>query len=161
MNWIIFTTECSGKSYFLNKNNRKLNSFKIIEWDKVITIPDSRYENEMMLLNILIEADKTNDIIYLTNIIPPNFILSCKEYFNNIKFGIILIDETELKNNIVKRHHTNYNSNYIIENYKKLENIVNSDDNKLKVFKSFDEFKTYFEPKTLSSSVSIKRIIRL
>lgn len=161
MNWIIFTTECSGKSYFLNKNNRELNSFKIVEWDKIISVSDNRYENELTLCNLLIEADKTDNIIYLTNITPPNFILSCKDYFNNIKFAIILIDENELKDNIVKRHHIKYNSNYIIENYKKLESIINSDDNKLKVFKSFDEFKIYFQPKTLSSSVGIKRIIRL
>jgi hypothetical protein len=98
--------------------------------------------------------------IYFTNILPPEFIFDAKDYYNNIRFAIIKIPQSELKENIKNRHHPLYNSNYIIEKHNKLSLI--SDNSKLLTFTSFKEFHEYFLPTQIGSIGSpIKRIIRL
>jgi hypothetical protein len=108
----------------------------------------------------MLELVNKNNQIYLTNILPPNFILDCKHYYKNIKFGIVSLKNDELELQIKSRHHTNYNSNYIIEKNNELKKIVDKK-NTFKNFKSFKEFKEYFEPQLFSNKPMIQRIIRL
>ena len=159
MNWIIFTTECSGKTTFCSLNNNKLKDYYLIDWDVIKELPNGEYENEILLVDVMLELVNKDNQIYLTNILPPNFILDCKHYYENIKFGIISLEKDDLETQIKKRHNSNYNSNYIIEKNNKLKEIANKK-NTFKSFKNFKEFKEYFEPKILTQP-SIQRIIRL
>jgi uncharacterized protein involved in high-affinity Fe2+ transport len=108
----------------------------------------------------MLELVNKDNQIYLTNIFPPNFILDCKHYYKNIKFGIISLEKDELETQIKTRHNPNYNSNYIIEKNNKLKEIVDKK-NTFKTFKNFNEFKNYFEPQLFSYKPMIQRIIRL
>ena len=118
------------------------------------------YENEILLIDVMLELVNKDNHIYLTNILPPNFILDCKHYYKNIKFGIIKLEEEELKTQIKKRHNPNYNSNYIIEKNNKLKTIIDKKST-FKTFKNFKEFKEYFEPSLIGTKSMIQRIIRL
>jgi hypothetical protein len=160
MNWIIFTTECSGKTTFCSLNHNKLKEYDLVDWDVIKALPNDEYENEILLIDVMIELVNKNNQIYLTNILPPNFILDCKHYYENIKFGIISLEEEELKTQIKKRHNPNYNSNYIIEKNNKLKTIIDKK-NTFKTFKNFKEFKEYFEPSLIGWKPMIQRIIRL
>ena len=84
MNWIIFSNECSGKTTFRNLNNGSIEKYEIVDWDVIKSIPNSKYENEILLIDLLIEASQTDNKIYLTNIQPPDFILECRDYYENI-----------------------------------------------------------------------------
>jgi hypothetical protein len=159
MNWIIFTTECSGKTTFCSLNHNKLKEYDLVDWDVIKALPNGEYENEILLIDVMLELVNKDNQIYLTNILPPNFILDCKHYYNNIKFGIISLEKNELETQIKKRHNSNYNSNYIIEKNNKLKEIVDKK-NTFKSFKNFKQFKEYFEPTIITSS-PIQRIIRL
>ena len=160
MNWIIFTTECSGKTTFCKSNHNKLKEYDLVDWDKIKALPNGEYENEILLIDVMLELVNKDNQIYLTNIFPPNFILDCKHYYKNIKFGIINLENDELKTQIKERHNPNYNSNYIIEKNNKLKEIVETK-NTFKTFKNFKEFKEYFEPSLIDIKPMIKRIIRL
>ena len=160
MNWIIFTTECSGKTTFCSLNHNKLKEYDLVDWDVIKALPNGEYENEILLIDVMLELVNKDNQIYLTNILPPNFILDCKHYYENIKFGIINLEEEELKTQIQKRHNPNYNSNYIIEKNNKLKTIIDKK-NTFKTFKNFKEFKQYFEPSLIGSKPMIQRIIRL
>lgn len=160
MNWIIFTTECSGKTTFCSLNHNKLKEYDLIDWDKIKSLPNGEYENEILLIDVMLELVNKDNQIYLTNILPPNFILDCKHYYENIKFGIINLEEEELKIQIQKRHNPNYKSNYIIEKNNELKKIVDTK-NTFKNFKNFKEFKEYFEPSLIVTKPMIQRIIRL
>jgi hypothetical protein len=160
MNWIIFTTECSGKTTFCSLNHNKLKEYDLVDWDVIKALPNGEYENEILLIDVMLELVNKDNQIYLTNILPPNFILDCKHYYENIKFGIINLEEEELKTQIQKRHNPNYNSNYIIEKNNKLKTIIDKK-NTFKTFKNFKEFKQYFEPSLIGRKPMIQRIIRL
>lgn len=160
MNWIIFSNECSGKTTFRNLNNGSIEKYEIIDWDVIKSVPNSNYEYEILLIDLLIEASQTDNKIYLTNIQPPDFILECRDYYKNIRFGIVLVSEDVLLSNIEKRHHPNYNSEYIVENYNKLKNIVLTKNKNFSVFASFDGFVDYVFPKPSKLNIT-KRIIRL
>lgn len=160
MNWIIFTTECSGKTTFCSLNHNKLKEYDLVDWDVIKALPNGEYENEILLIDVMLELVNKDNQIYLTNIFPPNFILDCKHYYQNIKFGIISLEKDELETQIKKRHHPNYNSNYIIEKNNELKKIVDKK-NTFKSFKSFKEFKEYFEPSFIGTKPIIQRIIRL
>ena len=160
MNWIIFTTECSGKTTFCKLNHNKLKEYDLVDWDKIKSLPNGEYENEILLIDVMLELVNKDNQIYLTNIFPPNFILDCKHYYKNIKFGIINLENDELKTQIKERHNPNYNSNYIVEKNNKLKEIVETK-NTFKTFKNFKEFKEYFEPSLIDIKPMIKRIIRL
>lgn len=158
MNWIIFTTECSGKTTFCKTHLNKLGKFELIDYDKISTITD-----EVMLIDIMLNLKNTNNQIYLTNLIPPTFILNCNNYFENISFGIIRINDDRLIENIKNRHHILYNSNYIIEHNNELKNIIEYSktlNNKIISFNSFDEFKNKLYPPTPKINLK-QRIIRL
>jgi hypothetical protein len=159
MNWIIFTTECSGKTTVCSSLNGKLKEYDLVDWDKIKALPNGEYENEILLIDVMLELVNKNNKIYLTNILPPNFILDCKHYYENIKFGIISLDNEELELQIKQRHAQNYNSNYIIEKNNRLKTISNKK-NTFKTFKNFKEFINYFEPPIINTPM-IKRIIRL
>jgi hypothetical protein len=160
MNWIIFTTECSGKTTFCLLNHNKLKEYDLVDWDVIKALPNDEYENEILLIDVMLEIVNKDNQIYLTNIFPPNFILDCKHYYKNIKFGIISLEKDELETQIKSRHNPNYNSNYIIEKNNKLKEIVDKK-NTFKTFKNFNEFKNYFEPELFSYKPMIQRIIRL
>jgi uncharacterized protein involved in high-affinity Fe2+ transport len=160
MNWIIFTTECSGKTTFCSLNNNKLKEYDVVDWDVIKALPNGEYENEILLIDVMLELVNKDNQIYLTNIFPPNFILDCKHYYKNIKFGIISLEKDELELQIKKRHNSKYNSDYIIEKNNKLKQIVDKK-NTFKTFKNFNEFKNYFEPQLFSYKPSIQRIVRL
>jgi len=160
MNWIIFTTECSGKTTFCSLNHNKLKEYDLVDWDVIKALPNDEYENEILLIDVMLELVNKDNQIYLTNIFPPNFILDCKHYYKNIKFGIISLEKDELETQIKSRHNPNYNSNYIIEKNNKLKEIVDKK-NTFKTFKNFNEFKNYFEPQLFSYKPMIQRIIRL
>jgi hypothetical protein len=156
----VFTTECSGKTTFCRSNGYKIAEFDLIDWDKIINVPSANIENELTIINLLLELKSMDKKIYFTNILPPEFIFGAKDYYNNIRFAIIKIPHAELKENIKKRHHPLYNSNYIIEKHNKLSLI--SDNSKLLTFTSFKEFHEYFLPTQIGNIGSpIKRIIRL
>ena len=159
MNWIIFTTECSGKTTFCSLNNNKLKEYNLVDWDMIKALPNGQYENEILLIDVMLELVNKDNQIYLTNIFPPNFILDCKNYYKNIKFGIVILDDDELDLQIKKRHHPLYNSNYIVEKNKKLKELIGT--TKIKIFKNFKEFKEYFEPSLVNNKPMIQRIIRL
>ncbi len=159
MNWIIFTTECSGKTTFCSLNHNKLKEYELVDWDVIKALPNGEYENEILLIDVMLELVNKDNQIYLTNIFPPNFILDCKHYYKNIKFAIISLEKDELETQIKKRHNPKYNSNYIIEKNNKLKEVVNKK-NTFKSFKNFNEFKKYFEP-TIITKPTIQRIIRL
>jgi predicted ABC-type ATPase len=159
MNWIIFTTECSGKTTFCSSNQNKLKEYDLVDWDIIKALPNGEYENEILLIDVMMELSNKDNQIYLTNIVPPNFILDCKHYYKNIKFGIVNLENDELALQINKRHNSKYNSNYIIEKNNRLKTIVDKKDT-FKTFKNFNEFKNYFEPTTISQPM-IQRIIRL
>ena len=108
----------------------------------------------------MLELVNKDNQIYLTNIFPPNFILDCKHYYKNIKFGIISLEKNELETQIKKRHNPTYNSNYISEKNNELKKIVDKK-NTFKSFKSFNEFKEYFEPSLVITKPMIQRILRL
>ena len=160
MNWIIFTTECSGKTTFCSLNNNKLKEYDLVDWDVIKALPNGEYENEILLIDVMLELVNKNNQIYLTNILPPNFILDCKHYYKNIKFGIVNLQNDVLELQIKSRHDTNYKSNYIIEKNNRLKEIVDKKDT-FKSFKNFKEFKEYFEPTLITIKPMIKRIIRL
>jgi len=160
MNWIIFTTECSGKTTFCSLNHNKLKEYDLVDWDVIKALPNDEYENEILLIDVMLELVNKDNQIYLTNIFPPNFILDCKHYYKNIKFGIISLEKDELETQIKTRHNPNYNSNYIIEKNNKLKEIVDKK-NTFKTSKNFNEFKNYFEPQLFSYKPMIQRIIRL
>jgi uncharacterized protein involved in high-affinity Fe2+ transport len=160
MNWIIFTTECSGKTTFCSLNHHKLKEYDLVDWDVIKALPNGEYENEILLIDVMLELVNKDNQIYLTNIFPPNFILDCKHYYKNIKFGIISLEKDELELQIKKRHNSKYNSDYIIEKNNKLKQIVDKK-NTFKTFKNFNEFKNYFEPQLFSYKPSIQRIVRL
>ena len=88
MNWIIFTTECSGKTTFCKTNANKIGKHDLIDYDKVKVISD-----EVILIDIMLELKNKDNQIYLTNIVPPDFILNCNKHFENLSFGIIKISE--------------------------------------------------------------------
>jgi hypothetical protein len=158
MNWIIFTTECSGKTTFCKTNANKIDKYQLVDYDRIISL-----SNEVMLIDIILELKTKNNQIYLTNIIPPEFILNCNNHFENLSFGIIKINEDILIENIKHRHHTLYNANYILEYNKKLESIIEYSktlNNRILSFKSFDEFKNKLYPQPLPK-INLKRIIRL
>jgi hypothetical protein len=159
MNWIIFTTECSGKTTFCSLNHNKLKDYDLVDWDVIKALPNEEYENEILLIDVMLELVNKDNQIYLTNIFPPNFILDCKHYYKNIKFGIISLEKEELETQIKKRHNPKYNSDYIIQKNNKLKEITNKK-NTFKSFKNFNEFKNYFEPIVITQP-SIQRIIRL
>ena len=160
MNWVIFTTECSGKTTFAKNNKFNLNEYQIVDWDVIKTVPDIRYENELMFIDLIVELQKSDNKIYLTNIVPPDFIFGCKDYFKNINFAIILIKEEQLIKNIKTRHHPQYNSEYIIDKYNSFRVKIGMKNEKIKVFNNFEEFKNYLYPP--ASKLEIKqRIIRL
>jgi hypothetical protein len=108
----------------------------------------------------MLELVNKNNQIYLTNILPPNFILDCKHYYKNIKFGIVSLQNDELELQIKSRHASNYKSNYIIEKNNRLKEIVDKKDT-FKSFKNFKEFKEYFEPTLITIKPMIQRTIRL
>jgi predicted kinase len=156
----VFTTECSGKTTFCRSNGYKIAEFDLIDWDKIMSVPSANIENEVTIINLLLELKSIDQKIYFTNILPPEFIFNAKDYYNNVKFAIIKIPQSELKENIKKRHHPLYDSNYIIEKHKELSLI--SDNSKLLTFTSFEEFHQYFLPIQIGGiGSSIKRIIRL
>lgn len=157
MNWIIFTTECSGKTTFCKTNANKIGKYDLIDYDRVLTLSD-----EIILIDLILELKTKDNQIYLTNIIPPKFILNCNNHFENLSFGIVKLNENILIENIKNRHHTLYNSNYILEYNKKLEDIIQYSktlNNKILSFNSFDEFKNGLYPPI--PKVNLKRIIRL
>lgn len=158
MNWIIFTTECSGKTTFCVENEGTLNGYELVEWDIVKDIPNRIYENEILLIDLLLELQDKNDKIYLTNILPPNFILDCNKYYPNIRFAIIRLDDNQLKANIKKRHNKEYNHNYILDANEKLKQITNT---RLQIFNSYSAFKSHLLPSTNNKAPMIKRLIRL
>ena len=160
MNWIIFTTECSGKTTFCSLNHNKLKEYDLVDWDVIKALPNGEYENEILLIDVMLELVNKDNQIYLTNIFPPNFILDCKHYYKNIKFGIISLEKNELETQIKKRHNPTYNSNYISEKNNELKKIVDKK-NTFKSFKSFNEFKEYFEPSLVITKPMIQRILRL
>lgn len=158
MNWIIFTTECSGKTTFCKNNRNKVGSCDLVDYDKITTLPD-----EIVLIDILLELKNKDNQIYLTNLIPPEFILNCNKHFKNVSFVIIKIDEHQLSENIKNRHHILYNSNYILEYSKKLESMVEYTktlNNRILSFNSFEEFKNKLYPPTPKINPK-NRIIRL
>lgn len=160
MNWVIFTTECSGKTTFCKKNNFILKNFKLVDWDKIKSIPNIDFENELLMVDVLLELKDTDDKIYFVNFLPPNFILESKNYFEKIRFGILLLDKNILISNIKQRHHLNYDSNYILQHYDKLSNVNES--GKIRCFTSFENFVEFFNPKINTNLTAInKRIIRL
>lgn len=158
MNWIIFTTECSGKTTFCKNQKNKIGKFELLDYDKIVSLPD-----EVVLIDILLELKNKDSKVYLTNLIPPQFILNCNNHFENVSLGIIKLDDYQLNENIKTRHNTLYNSNYILEHNKKLENIIeytNTLNTKIPSFNSFNEFKSKLEPSI--PKVNLKqRIIRL
>ena len=158
MNWILFTTECSGKTTFCKNNANKFGRFDLVDYDKIVTLPD-----EVVLIDIMLELKDTDNKIYLTNLVPPEFILNCNKHFENISFVIINIDESQLNDNIRSRHHILYNSDYILENNKKLENMIEYTktlNNRILSFNSFEAFKNKLYPP--SPKINLKnRIIRL
>jgi len=157
MNWIIFTTECSGKTTFCKTNANKIGKYDLIDYDKVKVISD-----EVILIDIILELKNKDNQIYLTNIVPPEFILNCNKHFENLSFGIVKINEDILIENIKNRHHILYNSNYILEYNKKLEDIIEYSktlSNRILSFNSFDEFKNKLYPTI--PKINLKRIIRL
>jgi hypothetical protein len=156
MNWIIFTTECSGKTTFCKKNVNKIGKYDLVDYDKVKAISD-----EVILIDIILDLKTKDNQIYLTNIVPPEFILNCNKHFENLLFGIVKINEDILIENIKNRHHILYNSNYILEYNKKLENIIEHSktlNNRILSFNSFDDFKNNLYPPT--PKINLKRIIR-
>lgn len=158
MNWIIFTTECSGKTTFCKTNANKIGKHDLIDYDKVKIISD-----EVILIDIMLELKNKDNQIYLTNIVPPDFILNCNKHFENLSFGIIKISEDLLIENIKNRHHILYNSNYILEYNKKLESIIEHSktlSNRILSFNSFDEFKNKLYPPVPKVNLT-QRIIRL
>lgn len=160
MNWIVFTTECSGKTTFCRSNGYKIAEYELIDWDKIVNVPSINIENELTIISLLLELKSMDNRIYFTNILPPEFIFDAKDYYNNVRFAIIKIPQSELKENIKKRHHPDYNSNYILEKHNKLSSIANN--SKLLTFSSFKEFHQYFLPIQIGGiSSPIKRIIRL
>lgn len=160
MNWVIFTTECSGKTTFCKNNDYKLDKYNLIDWDVIKQIPDVRYENELLLIDLIVELSQTDNKIYLTNITPPDFILTCKDYYKNIQFVIVQIKEDVLIENIKNRHHPKYDSSYILDNYTNFRVKIGYKNQNIKVFNTFEEFKNYLYPQP--SKLEIKqRIIRL
>jgi hypothetical protein len=160
MNWIVFTTECSGKTTFCRSNDYKIADYELIDWDKIMNVPSVNIENELTTINLLLELKSMDNKIYFTNILPPEFIFDAKDYYNNVRFAIIKIPQSELKENIKNRHHPLYDSNYIIEKHNELSLISNN--SKLLTFTSFKEFYQYFFPTQIGGASSpIKRIIRL
>lgn len=159
MNWIIFTTECSGKTTFCKKNKHTINQYQLIDWDIIKSVPNIKYENELLFIDLILEMKEKDNKIYFTNILPPDFIFSCKDYFQNISFAIIKIDEIQLRENIKNRHHPQYNSDYIIEKYNNFRVKIGMKNEKIKVFKTFEDFEEHINPKP--SNLNIKRIIRL
>lgn len=158
MNWIIFTTECSGKTTFCKINGNKIGKYDVIDYDKISTLSD-----EVVLIDIILELKNKDNQIYLTNIVPPDFILNCNKHFQNLSFGIVKLKEDILIENIKNRHHILYNSNYILECNKKLENIIEYSktlSNRILSLNSFDEFKNVLYPPTPKINLT-KRIIRL
>ena len=158
MNWIIFTTECSGKTTFCKTNANKLGIYDLIDYDKIETSVD-----EVVMIELMLKLKTQNNQIYFTNLIPPKFILNCNNYFDNISFGIIKLTNELLKQNIENRHHKLYNSTYIIEHNKLLGDIVEEIKplrNKIIVFNSFDDFKHKLYPPTPKFNLK-QRIIRL
>jgi uncharacterized protein involved in high-affinity Fe2+ transport len=92
-----------------------------VDWDVIKALPNGEYENEILLIDVMLELVNKNNQIYLTNILPPNFILDCKHYYKNIKFGIVSLQNDELEFQIKSRHDINYKSNYIIEKKKRVK----------------------------------------
>ena len=66
MNWVIFTTECSGKTTFCNRNANKIGKYDLIDYDKTTPLSD-----EVVLIDIILELKNKDNQIYLTNIFPP------------------------------------------------------------------------------------------
>jgi soluble P-type ATPase len=159
MNWVIFTTECSGKTTFCNRNANKIGKYDLIDYDKITALSD-----EVVLIDIILELKNKDNQIYLTNIVPPEFILNCNKHFENLSFGIVKIKEEILIENIKNRHNILYNSNYILEYNKKLQNIIQYSKtlmNKILSVNSFDEFKNVLYPPPPPKINLTKRIIRL
>ena len=68
MNWIIFTTECSGKTTFCSLNHNKLKEYDLVDWDVIKALPNGEYENEILLIDVMLELVNKDNQIYLTNI---------------------------------------------------------------------------------------------
>lgn len=158
MIWVVFTTECSGKTTFCKQQFSKLLDYDLIDYDKISNVPNIETENEYLITKLLIKIGNEDKKIYFTNIFPPQFILDAKDYFDNIKFCVISLSDDDLLSNINKRHHQLYNSNYIIEHNKKLKKILEK--NKILNFNTFEDFKKYFLPKETKRGIT-QRIIRL
>ncbi len=79
MNWIVFTTECSGKTTFCRSVGYKITEFDLIDWDKIMNVPSVNIENELTIINLLLELKSIDNKIYFTNILPPKFIFDAKE----------------------------------------------------------------------------------
>ena len=60
MNWIIFTTECSGKTTFCNRNANKIGKYELIDYDKITPLSD-----EVVLIDIILELKNKDNQIYL------------------------------------------------------------------------------------------------
>lgn len=160
MNWIIFSHECSGKSFFCNKNNMKIGKFDLVDWDIIKATPSAKFQNEILLIDLLIQISNEDNKIYLTNIQPPEFILHCRDYYSNIKFGIVHLEKKNLEENIKNRHHINYDSNYITDSHTNLKIIIDSKNINFPIFKNYEEFETYLYPPPSKLNLT-KRIIRL
>lgn len=158
MNWIIFTTECTGKTTFCKNNLYKIEKFTLIDYDKITTLSD-----EIMLIDIMLELKNKDNQIYLTNLIPPDFILNYNKHFENISFGIIKINEDLLIENIKSRHHILYNSDYIMEHSKQLEIIIEKSkklNDRMTIFNSFEDLKNLVAPPIVKITLR-NRIIKL
>lgn len=161
MNWIVFTTECSGKTHFCRESRNKIGHYDLVEHDKHISV-DARYENELHFTKLLLDLVNKDNQIYFTNIVPPNFILSSKDFFNNTKFVIILINRDRLVENVKQRHSEGYNTQYIFDSYDRLKEITEIKDNTIRVVDSFKSFSELFFPTIIRKNINIKQsIIRL
>lgn len=159
MNWIIFSHECSGKTTFCKDNNFKLKNYDLVDYDKIINVPNENSYNELFFIECLLELQNLDNKIYFTNIFPPEFLKNCKNYFKNLSFIFVILDEERLNNNIKNRHHEFYKSEYIINHHKNLIQIQKNFD--FTSFNNFIDFKKYFEPKNIGDIKLPKRIIRL
>jgi hypothetical protein len=161
MNWIIFTTECSGKTTFCRRNNNQLKEYSLIDYDVITNVTD-----ELNLIKLILDLQTKDKQIYLTNIFPPKFILNARGFFANIAFAIINLNEDELVKRIKERHDIRYSSNYILEHNSELHRIkeeIKKTPNRINTFVSLEEFVEYiYPPIKVEPKINLtKRIIRL
>ena len=162
MNWIIFTTECSGKTTFCRNQDSKLGEFTLVDYDKLMYFNTDKFSNELHFIILLNELSKNDNQLCFTNILPPDFILGLNEPYINCRFAILLLEKEELKHNIAKRHHELYDTSYIIEQYEKLKEISERDTTSLKTFKKFKDISYQFYPEIRKVlNIKPKNIIRL